>query len=217
MATALLFLGLPGCGKGTQAEIFCRNFNVHSYSLGELLRKYADSSEENSALIKSFIERGLVVPADLVNEIVSNILTKEKGVFILDGYPRSIEQARFLENYPLLRIVPIYFAMEEGMIINRILNRIQCTGCHKVYNTQTFQIANFVCDVCGSMKFYKRSDDDVEVLKDRINQFKSNTGPVIDFYKDNGILNQIDAAASVEQIAQKLSNMVTDLSIDFVL
>jgi len=115
--TVIVFIGPPGCGKGTQSQNLCSKFNIESYSLGELLRSYAEANHRDSLEVKTMIEKGLIVPADVVNNIVKNLLDKTSSTCLLDGYPRNIDQAKFLNTYPNLRIVPFYFALDKSALM----------------------------------------------------------------------------------------------------
>jgi adenylate kinase len=215
MKTIILFLGLPGCGKGTQAQNLYKNFGIVGYSLGELLRSYASLDNHESAEVKKFIDNGLIVPGDLVNNIVKDLVAKPEKVCLLDGYPRNIEQAHYLHGYNSLRIVPFYFAIDNELLIQRIKNRVQCKKCDKIYSTSLFSATSFKCDWCKSVEFYKRSDDNEGVLIKRISQFQVNTKPVLDFYKSLNLLHEIDASQSVEVVSNKLNLIIKELDLDF--
>jgi adenylate kinase len=215
MKTLILFLGFPGCGKGTQAEIISSKFGITNYSVGELLREYAKKDYEDAALVQDMLEKGLIIPADLVNKIAGKVIEEVPKICILDGYPRSIEQATFLHNYKSLKVVPIYFKLEQDLLIERISNRFQCKKCDKIYSKKSKDVTNFKCEKCGSLDYYKRSDDNGDVLLNRIEQFNLNTLPVLDFYKKLNLLQEIDASHDVEQVSQKLNKIIMDLNIDF--
>jgi adenylate kinase len=214
MKTVIVFIGPPGCGKGTQSQNLCSKFEIDSYSLGELLRSYAEASHKDSLEVKTLIEKGLIVPADVVNNIVKDLLDKTSSTCLLDGYPRNIEQAKFLSNYPNLRIVPFYFALDKSALMNRILNRVQCKKCDRIYSYNLHDFDNFKCINCGSTEYYKRSDDKEEILKNRIDQFEINTAPVLDLYRGK-ILYEIDAAEDISKISERLSAIISELGIDF--
>ena len=210
MSTVLLFLGLPGSGKGTQASILCQRLNIKSYSLGDILRLYARSEAIDAKLVKNLLDNGEVVPANIVNKIVADILLNGEKLCILDGYPRTMEQADFLSKFQNLLVVPIYFNLSAEIIIGRILNRVQCVNCNKVYSSDVL-----VCEKCESKDFYIRNDDNRIIINKRIAEFNKNTLPVLDFYNKVDLLNEVDASTGVEQISQKLNCILERLRIDF--
>lgn len=215
MKTVIVFLGLPGCGKGTQSQIICSKFNIKSYSLGELLRSYAESGYSDSLEVKNLIEKGSIVPANIVNKIVKNLLEHSSNICLLDGYPRNLEQAEFLNSYDFLKIIPIYFYLNKSVLMNRILNRVQCKKCDKIYSYNLHDFKNFKCVSCGCEKYYKRSDDNEMVLRNRIAQFDSNTAPVLNLYRDLKTLHEIDASDDISAISKRLNAIMIELGIDF--
>lgn len=215
MKTVILFLGLPGSGKGTQARKLCSQYNILSYSLGELLRSYSDADFDDSIDVKNMLQNGLIVPGNITNHIVKKLLDGTDKVCLLDGYPRNMEQADFLNNCNNLRIIPFHFDLNKEFLLDRILNRVQCKKCSAVYSIQYLDIENFICISCGLKDFYKREDDNITTLNNRITQFENNTKPVLNLYNNLGILNKIDASNSEEQVNLELNLIIKKLSIDF--
>jgi adenylate kinase len=211
----IVLLGLPGCGKGTQAAIVAEKFSITSYSIGEILRSYAAGKYENSSEVKNIIDKGQIVPGSLVNDIVNNILKDAPKVCILDGYPRNLDQAQFLATDSSIDVVPIYFYVNRQSLEERIQNRVQCRDCDKIYSAKNLDLNHFKCDNCGFLEYYSRSDDNLDVLTNRINQFEINTIPVVDYYEKLGMLRQIDASQSVEQVSANLRQLILNLDIDF--
>jgi adenylate kinase len=215
MKKLILFLGLPGCGKGTQAKIIFSTLGIPSYSIGEFLRSYSNENHSDSLYVKSMLEKGEIVPGDLVNNIVKSLIDSVEKDFILDGYPRNIDQARFLDQYKSFKVMPIYFNLDRNLLVERIINRIQCKKCDTIYNAKKIDLTDFKCLSCGSLEYYKRLDDSESILKNRIQQFDSNTVAVLDFYKNLNLLYEIDAAEKVEIVSQKLNHVINDLSLTF--
>jgi adenylate kinase len=133
----------------------------------------------------------------------------------LDGYPRNLEQSNFLGNIGDLNVMPIYFHLDKNLLLERINNRIQCKSCSKVYNAKLFNSDAFYCDFCGDIECYKRSDDNINALNNRIIQFEINTLPVIDFYQKLGVLHTINASSNIEQIKCEVNLLITKSGIDF--
>jgi adenylate kinase len=215
MKTVILFLGPPGCGKGTQSKIISKKLGITSYSVGDLLRSYAESNSSDSLYIEDMIKNGLIIPGDLVNSIVSKLFSDVFKTCILDGYPRNLEQALFL-NQCDVRVIPIYFKLEESLLLDRILNRWQCQDCGLIYNAKLFNldVYKFKCPECNSTKLYQRDDDSYEVLQNRIKQFTQYTLPVLNFYRDLNLLFEIDGAQNVNKVNVDLDKIIENLDID---
>jgi adenylate kinase len=216
MKTAILFLGPPGCGKGTQSGIVLNNFAIISYSIGDLLRSYAESNNQDSATIKNMIEKGIIVPGSLTNSIVAKLVDSVPKVFILDGYPRNLEQANFLNTCSNIKVIPVYFKLDKDLLLERVLNRWQCKNCGLIYGAKLLEldVDKFKCSGCGLAQLYKRSDDNYEVLQNRIEQFTKHTFPVLNFYKNLNLLHEIDASQDVNEVNMDLSRIIKNLDID---
>jgi len=216
MKTAILFLGLPGCGKGTQSKIILNIFGITSYSIGDLLRAYVESNASDSTDVKNMIQNGFIIPGELVNSIVLKLLNDVSKVCILDGYPRNLEQASFLNDCNDINIVPIYFKLDENLLLDRIQNRWQCKGCGLIYDARllNLEISEFKCLECNSTQLYRRSDDNYEVLQNRIEQFAKHTAPVLNFYRDLELLYEVDGAQDVNKVSMDLSEIIKNLDID---
>ncbi|NQY80642.1 MAG: nucleoside monophosphate kinase [Candidatus Caenarcaniphilales bacterium] len=185
----ILFIGPAGAGKGTQCAKLSEEFGLEHISTGDLIRAEIKSGSELGNKVKSIVEAGELVSDDIVNEIVKNKLDRTKR-FVLDGYPRTKEQAEFLNSVTNLHYI---FSLEVNKenLVERLSGRRLCTGTNKPGCKGMFHIAfnppkvEGKCDLCGS-DLYQRKDDNPETIEKRINSYESETGtPLKGFYGDS--------------------------------
>jgi adenylate kinase len=180
-----IIFGPPGSGKGTYASRLQAKLGVDVIATGDLLREIMKEDTPLGRKVKGFVEKGLLGPSEVVTEVLKQRLAKSKGQkgFILDGYPRTIEQAEALETFAQIGGV-ILLTVPERIIIERLSSRRICKNCGEVYNTRFLKPkVEGVCDKCGG-QLYQRSDDKPEVIKDRIAVYQKQTQPVLKYYKD---------------------------------
>jgi len=191
----ILFLGAPGSGKGTQSKKVETEFNIPQISTGDLLRAETSSGSKTGEDLKKIMTSGKFVSDDIVLELVSKKIKSkecEKG-FILDGFPRNFSQASSLDNllnninvsleYVFLIDVP------TDLIIKRCVGRITCNSCGQIENEYFSDFREG--DKCGDGVFVKRADDNEETVTNRLKVYTEQTQPIIDFYKEKGILHRI--------------------------
>lgn len=213
----LIMLGAPGSGKGTRAVALCEVLGIVQVSTGDLFRFNIKEGTELGNLAKSYIAKGALVPDEVTAAMVKDRLQKpdtQKG-FILDGFPRTIKQAEMLDKMleelgEKIESV-IYLNVPDEEIIKRTSGRLICSDCqttfHKHYNPPKTE---GICDKCGG-KLYVREDDKPETVAKRLEVFHSTTLPLVDFYKQKGILVEIDpelsprgAVADMRELSRKL-------------
>jgi len=204
MKRVISFLGLPGSGKGTQAALVTKKLGIPNYSVGQLLRDVDDVD------VKKYIDAGLIVPDNVVNKVVEDLINSLDTACLLDGYPRSMAQASFLHEDQNIGVLPIYFKLDEEKLLERITSRIQCSKCDSIYNDSELNKGKFSCQNCGAKEYYRRKDDDKEVLIVRIEQFRANTLPVLDFYESKKLLRTLDAKLSIEALEKEISQMIEE-------
>lgn len=207
----VLLIGPPGSGKGTQGHILAKALKIPHISTGEIFRKIAESNQKESVLLNEYMSRGTLIPSDLVNNLVKEFLTDEISITgcILDGYPRTIEQAKFLENNYGGDLKIIYFDIDDQILINRITGRYSCANCNHTYNTfYNNTKKDNICDICGSNSFIYREDDNIVTLKERIKIYKDETYPIIEYYKGKAGFYSVDATKNPEQISLSLINLL---------
>src|SRR3989344_7820348 len=199
----LIIFGPPGVGKGTLSDSLAEKFKIPHISTGDIFRNEIKSG--NSELIQ-YVEKGLLVPDMVVNKIIEKALKNEayKNGFILDGYPRTIEQAEFLENalWKLKKKIDLVFNLvaSEEEIIKRLAARRNCSECGAVYNLVTMKPKKKdACNQCGS-RLARRKDDEPETVRKRIQVYQEERSPLIDYYKKKKLLFDIDASPKPKEV-----------------
>ena len=213
----LIFLGPPACGKGTQTTKLAQYLNLPHIDTGSLLRAEIASGSENGKIAQSFIDEGHLVPVELVGAIIKNRLSADdcKNGYILDGYPRSLEQAEMLveinsaiDKNENVDFRAIYFKTDISVLISRIVNRRSCPKCGEIYNLKFKPpVKENTCDKCGST-LTQRKDDNEETAKERFETYFHETAPLIDYYKARGVLKEINADGSIDEVWQRLLEVV---------
>jgi len=213
----LIFFGPPGAGKGTQAQKTSEEFNIPHISTGDILREAVKNETELGLKVKNILERGELVSDDIINKLVENKVV-DMDSFILDGYPRTIEQAKFLDqalekaNKEIDAIIMIDVSEEE--IVNRITNRRVCPECGKVYNLLTLKPKeDMKCDLDGA-KLIQRDDDKEDTVRDRYRVYKKNTEPVIEYYRKNKKIFTINGSKDIKDVTKELFNILRGASSD---
>ena len=213
----IIFLGAPGSGKGTQASLLSSSLNIESISTGDLLRKEVEKKSEIGILAKSQMESGALVSDDVVINIIKEKITTEsceKG-FILDGFPRNINQAlkleEMLENCNKKIDKVFNFEVEEDVLIKRIAGRYTCKKCGAVYN-RYFKptLKDGECDNCGSNELENRIDDNEETVKNRLKVYKESSFPLIEYYKKKHLLVSIDALKISTLVFEELKSNINN-------
>lgn len=217
MKKELIFLGPPACGKGTQTNKLAEYFGFSHIDTGSLLRAEIASGSENGKIAKGFIDKGQLVPVELVGAIIKDRLKKDdcKNGFILDGFPRSVEQADMLEDIKKeidgdseVDFRATYFDLDTDILISRIVNRRSCPKCGEIYNLKFKAPKNEgKCDVCGT-ELTQRKDDNEETAKARFETYFRETAPLIDYYKEKNVLSTINADGSIDEVWERLLQVV---------
>lgn len=217
MKKELVFLGPPASGKGTQTSKLSQHLNFPHVDTGSLLRKALSEGTPDGLLAKLYIEKGQLVPVKIVASIIQTKLSQADCVdgFILDGFPRSIEQAELLED--MLKVIDknkdvsfkvIYFDIDKQLLLDRIIYRRSCSKCGKIYNLLSLKPkCEGVCDDCGS-ELTQRKDDTEEIAKSRFDTYFKETAPLIEFYEKKGSLTKIDANGEVSEVWDRLLKAV---------
>lgn len=208
----ILFLGAPGSGKGTQAKIISEELNLLHISTGDILREEVQNKTEIGLKAKAYMEEGKLVPDEVLLEIVSSRIKNAKNGFVLDGYPRNLNQAKSLEeilnqinkplNYVLFLDVP-----EEELILRLTMRRL-CKKCGKIYHLKYFPPKeDEICDNCKE-KLILREDDKKEVVLKRLKVYEETTMPLVDFYREKKILKHIVGIGSIEEIKAQIFSIL---------
>ena len=217
MKQELIFLGPPACGKGTQTDKLSKYLGFPHVDTGSLLRAEIAKETEEGKIAKSFIDKGQLVPVDLVGTIIGKKLASEecKNGYVLDGYPRSLEQAEMLEEINAkvdgenkASFKAIYFDIDTQVLIERIIYRQSCPVCGEIYNKKfkPSKVEN-KCDKCN-VDLKTRDDDNEEIAKKRFETYFEQTAPLIEFYEKKGVLHKIDANGSIDEVWERLLNVI---------
>lgn len=188
----LVILGPPGAGKGTYASRLTKKLDIPHISTGDIVREEIKSQSKIGKTIKQYSEKGALVPDTIINQLLAKRLNKSdctKG-FILDGYPRTINQAESLEKIAKIDVV-INLNVSDKIIIDRLSSRILCSECGAIYNKKTLKpkIEN-VCDICSG-RLYQRNDDKPKIIQERLDIYKNKTEPLIQYYLQKDLLKNI--------------------------
>lgn len=219
MKREMIFLGPPACGKGTQTNRLAEYFNLPHVDTGSLLRAEIKSESENGKIAKQYIDKGQLVPVELVAKIIKDRLAQkdcEEG-YILDGFPRSAEQADMLtkineelDSDKEVSFKAVYFDLDQEILISRIVNRRSCPKCGEIYNIKFHPPkTEGVCDKCGT-ELTQRKDDNEETAKARFETYFRETAPLVDYYKNKDVLRTIDANGSIDEVWERLLKVVND-------
>ncbi|CCY25620.1 adenylate kinase [Brachyspira sp. CAG:484] len=215
----LIFLGPPACGKGTQTEKLAKYLDFPHVDTGSLLRAEIKNETPDGKVAKSYIDKGNLVPLDLVAKIIKNRLSQEdcENGYVLDGYPRSLEQADKLDviNKEIngdekVDFRAIYFDIDTNVLVERIVNRRSCPVCGEIYNLEFKppKVAGH-CDNDGA-ELTQRKDDTKEVAQARFDTYFHETAPLIDYYKNKGVLKTIDANGTIDEVWERLLKVIND-------
>lgn len=209
----IILLGAPGSGKGTLAQKLV-NHHFVQISTGDLFRKKLSEDTPEAHQIQKIINKGELIPDEITNnlarEAIIDALNKKQNI-ILDGYPRTIEQAKYLANVVKIDYV-ILLSVNEKVLFERITGRVSCKQCNRIYNEFTNPPKEKgICDNCH-IALFKRRDDNQESFQIRMDEYKKKTAPLINFYKNNHDTQFIevvqDANTSVNEIEQRIINIV---------
>ena len=207
----IVVFGPPGVGKGTLSDLLAEKYKIPHLSTGDIFR--AEIKGGNSELIE-YVEKGLLVPDSVVNKVIEKGLRQEqyKNGFILDGYPRTIDQAQFLDNvlWKLNKKIDFVFNMaaSDEDIVERMTQRRQCSKCGAVYNLVTMKPKKKdACDKCGAA-LVQRKDDEEETVRKRIEVYKGETSPVIEYYRKRKMLIDVDASKRPKEIFNNVVKVI---------
>lgn len=188
----ILLLGPPGSGKGTQAGLLSKKYYIPHISMGGLLRDEVGRDSVTGKKIEKVMNAGRLIPNEIVGDVLKKRLSEEdcKRGFVLDGFPRNLEQAKILD---FEFDVAISMELDDDIAVDRMARRRQCKGCGKIFAEGT------KCDECRS-ELYQRDDDKPKAIKQRLKVYHDETRPIIEHYGKKRILKTVDASQSVENV-----------------
>lgn len=210
-------MGPPASGKGSQGPFIENHFNIPHISTGSMFREEIKKGSKLGKQFKAILDKGQFVSDELTNEMVKNRLLERdaKKGFLLDGYPRTVPQAAFLDNFLKEHGLKIDYAInlyaDEDLLIKRVTGRRTCPQCGAIYNIYSDlrpKVEN-ICDHCGST-LVKRSDDTEDVIKERLKVYHNKTEPIITYYKNKGLIVDVDGALSAEDTFLQFLHLIGD-------
>ena len=211
----IILMGLPGAGKGTQAEKIVATYGIPHISTGDMFRAAMQQQTELGLKAKSFMDKGELVPDEVTNGIVKERLQQadtEKG-FLLDGFPRTQAQAEALDKImqDLNRSIDAVSNIEVNpeILMQRLTGRIICRNCGSTYHkTNNPPKVEGTCDRCGSHDFYQREDDKPETVENRIQINIEQSKPILNYYKAKGILRNVDGESGIDNLFQTIQSIM---------
>ncbi len=203
----LVFLGAPGAGKGTQATRVCEKYNIPHISTGDILRANIKAGTPLGVEAKTFIDKGLLVPDEVVIGLVKNRLQESdcQWGYLLDGFPRTIQQAEALSQFATIQKA-VNIVVDEDMVVERIAGRRMCS-CGESYHISWH--SSPICDKCGKT-LYQRDDDKAETVKARLEVYNKQTAPLIKFYNDLGVLVDVNGAQEMSKVFDDIVRVLDD-------
>lgn len=212
----IILLGPPGAGKGTQSVVLSHKYAIPHISTGDILREAIKEGLKLGLMAKSYMDKGALVPDDIVVGIVADRLKKEdarKG-FILDGFPRTLKQAEALDA--ALKSISsgidmvVYFQTSEAVAIERLTGRRVCKACGHNYHVKNMPpVKDGICDKCGS-ELVQRPDDKHQTVLNRLKVYEDQTKPLIDYYRRAGLLVEVSGDLEVNAMDQALSKIFVE-------
>lgn len=212
----LVMFGPPGAGKGTQAQRIEKSHSLVQLSTGDMLRAAKEAGTPVGLKAKAAMESGQLVTDEIVVGIIAERISEDdcKNGFILDGFPRTIAQADALDamltekGLKLSHVVEM--EVDDAVIVERVSGRFTCATCNEGYH-DSFKPTKVegTCDECGGTEFIRRPDDNAETVASRLKAYHGQTAPLLPYYRDKGLLRTVDGMASIDEVGQQISEVLT--------
>lgn len=202
----MVLLGPPAAGKGTQAKILADKFSIPTISTGAIIRNAISSKTPLGVVAKDYIDRGELVPDDLVIDLVKHRLSEDdcKNGYILDGFPRTVFQAETADKIGITVEKTVLFDVSDEEVVSRITGRRECPKCGSVYHmVSNPPKADGICDSCGG-ELVHREDDTEETVRKRLEVYHKQTEPLIKFYENKGVLVRVVGQKNIEDTTEKM-------------
>lgn len=216
---SIILIAPPAAGKGTQSSLIEKTYHIPHISTSDLIRKMISENNEKYGELQKSLDNGILISDDIILELLKVRLSNKdcSNGYILDGFPRNINQAycyeEILKELNLNESIVIYLSLDKTIAEKRVLGRMVCPNCKSVYNKyfiETSPKLDGVCDKCNT-KLEKRVDDNIETFDKRYDTYCKETKPLIDFYKSKNILCEIDSSLSKEIVFDKIKKVLEDL------
>jgi len=210
----ILFLGAPGCGKGTQSKIIIKKYNIPQISTGDLLREEIKGGSNLGNEIQEIMSSGKFVSDELVLSLVSKKLGQDEceNGFILDGYPRNIAQAESLDKLFTSKNIELEYVflidVPSETLIARCTGRVLCNSCDYIGNMDRGEKIDDSCPKCNDGKLYQREDDKEETVKKRLDVYQEQTAPIIDYYAKKNILHKVMGGNDPSTLSNKILEII---------
>ncbi len=203
----LVMLGRQGAGKGTQCARLCEHYGIPHISTGDMLRAAVREGTEFGKRAKEIMDRGELVSDEIMGGIVADRLAEDDATdgYLLDGYPRTVGQAEQLEKItaekPLTIVVDL--VVPTDVVLERLVSRRVCSSCGAIYSVDQPPKVDWTCDRCGG-EVVQRDDDTPEAIQKRLDLYERETGPLVDWYRERGLLVEVDGLGSADEVTQRL-------------
>lgn len=208
----IIFFGAPGAGKGTQSSRLQKEFGFVKIATGDLVRTEVEAGTELGIRFKEKIKKGQLVSDDIIIQMVKNRLAQGdiKNDYIVDGFPRTIVQADALTGISIDEEIALYLKVgNPEVVVHRALSRLTCIECGAIYTARNNPPEREIeCSKCGGVA-KPRTDDTEEVIRKRIQVYRDQTKPVIEYYRNRGILREIDASQSIDEVFEVIKGVVS--------
>ena len=212
----IILIGPPGAGKGTQATKVVKKFNLHKVSTGDLLREEIKNNTDLGNKIKSIMDRGSLISDNIINDLITKVISNKKfyNRLIFDGYPRNLKQTKNLDSqikkYKQKISCVLSLNVDKESVIKRILGRQTCANCGLIFN-KYYHPASNKNHSCDPKFLSKRSDDNKITIINRFETYLNKTLPIIDFYREQNLLHQINGMTKIDQIFDEIGGIIASL------
>jgi adenylate kinase len=212
----LVFLGPPGAGKGTQAAVMAERFGIMHASTGDIFRKAIVEGTELGKTVKDYLDNGRLVTDELTSRVVAEGVIDAAESYILDGYPRTLPQAKDLERMLQERAqqlsAVVYFVLSDEEAVVRLTGRLVCSACGTNYHKKFMPPRQQgECDKCGG-ELKVRSDSSEDVVRQRLAEYHEKTKPLVEFYQERDLLCRVDASAAPAQVGAATEKILSELA-----